>query len=272
MEIKYICPLWGSEHMDLNDFFIKVLENGFDGVEMVLPFDDDYTGFVRDLIARTGMILIGHQHLPPKIETAGDYLERMEAFLLHLASFDPMLINSHTGRDFYSFEDNCRIIEQVAKISESSGIPIVHETHRGRFSFSTYTTKLYFDKFPELKIAADFSHWCCVSESLLEDQEAILTEAINRSAHIHARVGNSESPQVNHPGAPEHRTALERHLHWWQQIVDKRKEEGCKILTITTEFGPEPYLQTLPFTNKPVADQWEVNVFMKDFLKENLLI
>jgi hypothetical protein len=41
-----------------------------------------------------------------------------------------------------------------------------------------------------------------------------------------------------------------------------------EILTITPEFGPYPYMQHLPFTRMPVANQWEVNLYMKELLKK----
>ena len=31
---------------------------------------------------------------------------------------------------------------------------------------------------------------------------------------------------------------------------------------MTPEFGPDGYLHTLPFTNAPVADLWELNCWM----------
>ncbi len=272
MKILFFYPLWGSEHIPPERFLEKVRQQGFDGVEMVIPYDRDYGDNLLELLDITGLKLLGHQHLPPQHESPGGYIKRMEKLLYHLAGFNPILINSHTGRDFYSFEDNCRIIEKVKVISEETAVPIVHETHRGRFSFSTYTTGLYFKRYPDLKIAADFSHWCSVSESLLEDQESFLNEAFQRTEHIHARVGNSQAPQVNHPEAPENRKALERHLQWWQNIIDLRKKEGREYFTITTEFGPEPYMQTLPFTNQPVADQWQNNLFMKKFLNKKLIV
>jgi hypothetical protein len=270
MDILYFCPLWGSEHMDLPGFFKRVINTGYDGVEIAIPFDKKFEIELRTLIDKTGLKLIGHQHLPPKNETVNEYIERLEVFLDYLISFKPIFINSHTGRDFFSFEDNCRIIERIDMISAESDIRIIHETHRGRFNFSTYTSHLYFQKYPDLKIAADLSHWCCVSESLLEDQEEFLQEAFKRSEHIHARVGYSQSPQINHPGAPENKMILERHLSWWKSIIAIRRSENRDYFPITTEFGPEPYMPTMPFSKTPVADQWELNLFMKEYLKKNL--
>ena len=256
--------------MELPGFFKRVVNTGYDGVEIAIPFDQKFELELRTLLENTGLQLIGHQHLPPRIETPDEYINRMENYFAHLISFRPLFINSHTGRDFFSYEDNCRIIDRVEKISRDSGIPIFHETHRGRFNFSTYTTKLFFRDYPQLKITADFSHWCCVSESLLEDQEEFLQEAFKRTEHIHARVGYAQAPQVNHPGAPENRHILEAHLGWWKSIVELKREEGRDYFPITTEFGPEPYMPVEPFSGKPLADQWELNLFMKEYLKANL--
>ena len=270
MKILYIYPLWGSENMPLAEFFEKVRQAGFNGVEMVIPTNKDYCRDLKGLIEKTGLKLIGHQHVVPGKETVEEYIVQMEKQLLHLASFSPLLINSHTGRDYFDFEDNCKIIDIASEISEKTKIPIVHETHRGRFTFSTYTTRQYFKVYPELKIAADFSHWCCVSESLLEDQEEFMQEAIKRTEHIHARVGNSQSAQVNHPGAPENQFALVRHLGWGKQIIELRAKEEREWFTITTEFGPVPYMPTLPYTRQPVASQWDLNVEMKNILQSIL--
>ena len=270
MKILYSYPMWGSENEPLAQFFEKVRQAGFDGIEMVIPFNKVYSSELRGLLNKTGLKLIGHQHVVPGKETVEEYMVQMEKQLLHLASFNPILINSHTGRDFYEFDDNCKIIDSVAEISEKTKIPIVHETHRGRFNFSTYSTRQYFKVYPELKIAADFSHWCCVSESLLEDQEDFLQEAIKRTEHIHARVGNAQSAQVNHPGAPENQFALVRHLGWWKQIIELRAKEDREQFTITTEFGPIPYMPTLPYTRQPVASQWDLNVEMKNILQSIL--
>jgi hypothetical protein len=117
-----------------------------------------------------------------------------------------------------------------------------------------------------MKITADFSHWVCVSETYLDDQPEILSEAINRTEHIHARVGYPEGPQVTHPGAPEWSEALSKHVTWWDAIISNLRNQKREFATITTEFGAIPYLPTLPFTNQPIVSQWEINLWMKEYL------
>jgi sugar phosphate isomerase/epimerase len=178
------------------------------------------------------------------------------------------LINSQTGKDWFTFEENQKLIAAAAAISENMGVRILHETHRGKFSFNARLTAQHLEADPSLRIAADFSHWCVVSESLLEDQPAAVELAISRTDHIHARVGHPEGPQVADPRAPEWKPALDAHLGWWDRVVECHQKKETPVLTITPEFGPAPYMPILPYTGMPVASQWDLNVYMMDLLRE----
>ena len=106
-----------------------------------------------------------------------------------------------------------------------------------------------------------------MSESLLNNQLETVKIAIERTDHIHARIGHPEGPQVNDPRAPEWKEALDAHLAWWDKIVELKKASG-DMLTVLTEFGPADYMPTEPYTRKPLADQWAINVHMKDLLRK----
>jgi len=107
-----------------------------------------------------------------------------------------------------------------------------------------------------------------VAESLLEDQKEALNFACTKVEHIHSRVGHSQSAQVIDPRLPEFKNELEAHLKWWDAIVADYQSNKKEVLTITTEFGPAPYMIHLPFTNMPIASQWDINVFMMHLLKD----
>ena len=216
------------------------------------------------------LMLIGQQVLQQANETVAEYTGRMTRRLQELAALQPDIINSHTGKDYFSFDDNCRVIEAVMAVSRQTGIPILHETHRGRFSFHAAGIVPYLEKFPEMKLVADFSHWCAVSESLLQDQQDILQRIIPHVGHIHARVGFEHGPQVNDPFAPEWGLHVQTCMDWWKQILVQNRKNKASRMTITTEFGPAPYMPALPYTRQPTADQWRVNARFKDFLKHEL--
>jgi hypothetical protein len=145
-------------------------------------------------------------------------------------------------------------------ISAKTGVRILHETHRGRFSFHAASLLPYLNKFPEMELVGDFSHFCTVSESMLEDQETIINQIIPFVSHIHARVGFEQAPQVNNPAAPEWNNHVNQFIQWWQAIV------------ISPEFGPEPYMPVQPFSQIPLSNQWDNNVYMMNILKQKLLV
>jgi sugar phosphate isomerase/epimerase len=265
VHIWFFCPLWGSSHLDWKTFFARVKEAGYDGVEMSLPMDKRKQKRILDLVESHGLKWIA-QHWETGDPEPGGHLKSCERFLYNLASAKPLFINSQTGRDFFGFEANRTILERAAAIARETGVRILHETHRGRFSFSTTSTLGFLEALPDLRLTADFSHWCAVSESYLQDQPAAMRAAIERADHIHARVGFPQGPQVNDPRAPEWEQALEHHLAWWDAIVAEHRRRGSEALTITPEFGPAPYMPELPYSREPLSDQWEVNVFMKDLL------
>ena len=50
-------------------------------------------------------------------------------------------------------------------------------------------------------------------------------------------------------------------------MVELRRAAGAELLTMTSEFGPVPYTQTLPYTQQPVSNAWELNVAMLQLLR-----
>lgn len=273
MQINYCCTFWGSEK-DKPDLFVdKVLSAGYEGIEIFLPAaTDNFTKiFIREIeelqYKNPAFVFIPQQLTAPNNDTVDQYISRMEKSLLEFATYQPTFINSHTGKDYFSFDDNCKVIEAALNIAAKTGVSILHETHRGRFSFHAASLIPYLQKFPEMELVGDFSHFCTVSESLLQDQEEMLQQIRLHVSHIHARVGNEQSPQVNDPFAPEWKNHFKLFEGWWQQIIEYKKEKGLKRITITPEFGPAPYMPALPFTQQPIGNQWEINCKMMQYLK-----
>jgi sugar phosphate isomerase/epimerase len=276
MEIKYTCTYWGCEHLSAKEFLFNVLAHGYDGVEINFPDDAHFINeFLKELerIKKTvnpDFVFIAQQVLNNQNETVEAYTNRLTQRLNFLTSLQPDAINSHTGKDFFSFGDNCKIIDVTEQIAKNAGIPIWHEIHRGRFSFHLKTLQQYLELFPHLKLIADFSHFCVVSESLLQDQEDLLLKVYPFVKHIHARIGFEQSPQVNNQFAPEWQTNLNRYTNWWQEIINLNKKNGINSISITPECGPFPYMPQEPFSLKPLSNQWETNVSMKNYLQQTL--
>jgi hypothetical protein len=169
-------------------------------------------------------------------------------------TLQPRLINAHSGRDCFSDDESIRYFEEVLKIEADAGVPIAHETHRGRILYNPWTTRRLLGRFKHLKLCCDFSHWVCVCERLIDDQLDIIRDCAASCIHVHARVGYAQGPQVPDPRAPEFRAALEAHERWWRLVWEAQQRRGDQCSTLTPEFGPPDYLHTLPFTGAPVSD------------------
>ncbi|MBL0743115.1 sugar phosphate isomerase/epimerase family protein [Chryseolinea lacunae] len=267
MNLLFFCPRWGSEHLSWNDFFAKVKHAGYDGVEMSLPEDEAEGKIISDGLREHQLRFIG-QHWETTDSDLDVHAEAFARRLRRLANAQPLFINTQTGKDHFTFAQNESLISLAATLAKQTGIPIVHETHRGKFSFASHITKQYLEALPSLRLTLDVSHWCTVAETFLHDQPEALALAIGRTDHIHARVGFTQGPQVNDPQAPEWKEALDFHLSCWDRVVEDKKRRGVNTVTITPEFGAPPYLPLHPYTLTPLADQWASNVFMMELLKK----
>lgn len=269
MELLFFCPRWGSESLSWIDFCKKVKAAGYDGIEAGVSFDVADKLAMQHALSETRLMLIGQYWHSFESEFEAHQVS-YKNHLQNIATLNPVKINTQTGKDYFSIAQNEALFSIAAKFTAATGIEVVHETHRNKAFFAAHITKQYLERNSALRITADFSHWCCVAESFLEDQEDAMQLAMQHTAHIHSRVGHTEGPQVTDPRLPEWQEALNHHLNWWKQIIAMQKQNGAESFTITTEFGPAPYMTHDPITKLPLANQWEINVWMMEFLKKEL--
>lgn len=269
MKLVFFCPRWGSEALSPAEFIRKVRDAGYDGIEVGLADGDVAADEVLARAKDAGLAVIT-QHWQTLTPDLPRHLEEFEARLRRAASFDPLFINSHTGRDMFGLEDNLQVFEVADRIAAETGIAILHETHRGRCLHAPWRTAELLRARPGTRLVLDMSHWCNVCESLCEDQGETIASVVPTVGHIHGRVGHAQGAQVPDPRAPEWQSAVDVHVGWWKRIATAKREAGAAQLTITPEFGPPPYLTTLPWTQMPVASQWDLNVHMMHLLREHL--
>jgi sugar phosphate isomerase/epimerase len=261
---------WEMWDDPLESFLERVKSSGFEATEIFLGSLHESPSEIVRLHTSYGLRLIGQ--ILTQGQTYQDHIKSLEEQFEFATQCDAVFINSHAGRDVFSFEENAQIFQRLIELSQTSGIQILVETHRGRPTYSAIETRKYLEALPELRLTADFSHWMVVHESGLDDQAANVKVAVRRADYIHARVGYAEGPQIPDPRAPEWEYAVTRHLQLWQEIINQSKTDGKETLYVTPEFGPPAYMHTAPFTNQPVGDVWEQNVYMKDLLASRLEI
>lgn len=262
-QLLVLATNWGFSGTT-EEFCAKAKSAGYNGVEVWWPGDEKDRARLLEACAKNGLsygFLYGAGS-PDFAKHEADFQKTISA----IAEAKPLYINCHSGKDYFSIEQNLKLIEFSYQVADKSGVRVYHETHRGRALFSTPVTRQFMEKNSRLRVTLDISHWCNVHESLLGDQEDVVNKTLQRTDHIHARVGHAEGPQVSDPRAPEWKTAVDTHLGWWDRVVERKKSEGGRM-TFLTEFGPPDYLPTLPYTRQPLANQWDINVHMLQVLK-----
>ena len=273
MKIKFFCPRWGAEQQPWEPFLQAVKEAGYAGIEW-FPYSEagDYTAVVK-LLEQFGLEFTIVMAVIKHMEPVDDYLAELERQLLDLATIGsgtnrPLAITAQTGREFYTQDEAARCIACCDAVSRKTGIPIYQETHRNKWAFAAHAVYPQLLKHPGLTLTLDVSHWFCVSESYLHDQQPAVELALRHARHIHARVGHTEGPQVWDPSAGEYAEALAEHLAIWDKWINIRKESGDPFCTVTPEFGPPPYMVFAGRTGTPFEEQWRVNLWMKNLLEK----
>lgn len=255
MDLRLMRHLWGVTE-PWEACFPKFKAAGYHGIDALPPDPADRERF-RQLLGA-----FGFDYILQILTTGATVEEHVASFRQQLeAGLDlrPILVGCHGGRDAWSEAESEAFFGQVLEIEREVGIPVGHETHRGRILYNPWVTARMLDRFPDLRLVCDFSHWTCVAERLLGDQDDIIARCAERCVHIHARVGYEEGPQVPDPRAPEYRYCLDRFEGWWRRIWDAQAARGLAVTTLTPEYGPPGYLHTLPWTRQPVADLWEIS-------------
>ena len=262
-ELAIMATNWGYAGT-WDQFCARIKKLGYDGAEVWHTSDSADLKVMLEAFQkhnlRIGFLVGGSDRDHQK------HLGQFKAMLEGAASLKPVYINCHSGRDHFSFDQNKAFIDLTTGVSERTGVPVYHETHRSRILYSAPVARQFMEKIPALRLTLDISHWCNVHESLLADQPETVALALSRTGHIHARIGHAEGPQVNDPRAPEWKDTAQAHFSWWDRVVEQKKKEG-KLLTMLTEFGPIDYMPALPYTRQPLADQWEINKYMLDTLR-----
>lgn len=266
-ELLIMATNWGFPGT-ADEFCAKAKKEGYNGIEVWMPGDEKGRAEIMAAALkhqlRLGILYGGGDKDPQK------HLQQFKDGITAAVKMKPIYINCHSGKDYFTMEQNKAFMQFTENLHQQTGIPIYHETHRGRSLFAGHITRNFLEQLPGLRLTLDISHWCAVHESLLWDQAETVEAALQRTDHIHVRVGHAEGPQVSDPRAPEWQDAVKQHFTWWDKIVERKKKNGER-LTILTEFGPPDYLWTLPYTRQPVADQWGINVHMMQVLRKRYL-
>ncbi len=273
MKLLLFKTLWGHDG-SLLEAIDQAAAAGFDGIEGPVPEDEETRAEVQDYLAANDQELIaevctGGSYVPSPHATVQEHLDDLRRGVEHSLHMNHRFINTMCGLDAWPMPVQVQYFEQLLAIEQEFHTNITVETHRSRSTFNPWRTRELATILPRLKLNLDFSHWCCISERLvMNDDPELLAFFGDQAWHMHGRVGYDQGPQVPDPRAPEYAAAVDAHCSWWRTVWTHQYQRGFRTFTMTPEFGPDGYLHLEPYTQKPVADLWEVNQWMGQRLRE----
>lgn len=241
--------LWGVVE-PWEQSFPRMKGAGYQGIELILP-DTDTQHQLRERLIQFEFSYIA------QIKTHGasveEHIVSFKQKMIEAKHLKPKVVVCLGGLDGWSESEVDRFMREVLKIEEAVGLPVAHATHRGTILYNPWRTARLLEENTQLKLCCDYSHWVMVSDRLLEDIPDILKETAGRCIHIHGRVGYEEGPQVPDPRAFEYQRQVEAHERWWDEIWKAQLAKGVESTTFTPDYGPPPYMHTLPYSNVPVG-------------------
>ncbi len=273
MELKLFKQRWGHEGT-IADAADQIAVAGFDGLEGALPTDPDERREFIDVLGERGLLYIAEisttgYATPTPGSSVADHLDAFERILADSLVGRPIFFSSMAGNDLWRFAESVEFLTKAHAIVERYGVRLGFETHRSRTLFHPVITRELLREVPPIELTIDFSHWCVVTERLVLDElPDVLALCAERVLHIQPRIGYDQGAQVPDPRAPEYAPAVEAHFRWWRALWEGQRRRGFQTVTMTPEFGPDGYLHLEPFTQKPVANIWELNCWTGQRLRE----
>lgn len=140
------------------------------------------------------------------------------------------------------------VIREWLAIARQEGVPIQFETHRDSITNDLFATVQLLDAVPEMRMAADLSHYVVDREMLhpiRPEYQALLARILERSDSFQGRVASRN--QVQLPiGFPQHAKWVSTFLDWWTQGLAswRGRSDPDATAIFLCELGPPEYAIT----------------------------
>lgn len=301
-ELKLIKTLWGIGEPISPNLFKSIKAEGYHGIEVIRLAWLLGKDLLINSLNEAGLAVVCQVH------SAGGYLDNGGEYiycgsydvLTHKQNFQKQLgeckevlglvnaggfINVHAGLDAWSRDEALDFLEFCLNEIEQTipSITVTFETHRQRLFGSPFQTRdlLTEASISKLKLNADLSHWYCACERVFDAEDdrdkwwpELLMSVSDRCEYIHARFGWAQGPQIADPAAPECMMDKSLQLQVWKKLMKEQKKRDPPTIShgnhiyISPEFGPPPYMQVEPHTQKPVASLSDAVSHTKNLLEE----
>jgi hypothetical protein len=239
-----------------------IRDAGFDGAGVRFA-DAGYAREVTSVLCKHGMTWQA-QCYPETVEDLAPILDTVRALGADHVNLQPDVRPAR-------IEDCVALIEGWSRLSRQAGIPVYVETHRNRMTTDLLFTLQLLDRFPELRLTADVSHYLLGREfawPVTAENHALIHRILDHAWAFHGRVASREQIQVQ-ISFPHQRDWLELFLGWWDYGFRSWRRRAPKDATLTflCELGPPEYAMTGP-DGYELSDRWEESQLMMRLVRD----
>lgn len=245
--------------------FDRVREAGFDGMAIdlgALTMDEALATVPH--FARTGLAG-GLAAFPASVEAL-----RPALALAHRIAAPCVVV---IGQEMpIRLADMVPVIEGWLRVAEQEHMPIQFETHRNCITNDLFTTVQLLDAVPEMRLAADLSHYVVDREMPCPPTpalQALMTRVLERSDSFQGRV--AARGQIQLPlNFRQHAKWVALFRDWWRQgfaAWQSRHAGQSAELVFLSELGPPDYALT-DAQGRELSDRWSEALLLKRWAQE----
>ncbi|MFJ9450210.1 sugar phosphate isomerase/epimerase family protein [Herbaspirillum sp. NPDC101397] len=267
-QLRVYQSLWAMERRrpdglewTLEQKLAMIRDAGFDGAG-VRFFDRDYAREVTAFLREHGMSWQA-QCYPRSVDELKPIIE-------HVQEFGADHINLQADVRPHTLDECIPYIEGWRRLADDAGIALHIETHRDRMTTDLFFTLQLLDRFPDLRLTADLSHYVVGREfawPISDENHALMHRIIDNAWGFHGRVASREQIQLQLAFA-QHQQWLALFMQWWEYGFRswRRRAPVDGVLTFLCELGPPEYAMT-GADGYELSDRWQEAGVMKDSVR-----
>ncbi len=241
----------------------KVAEAGYAGLAIDLGAADVAVAHeMRPHLEREG--------LTPLIVAFPRSVESLRETLMMAKDFGSPYVNV-VGQVFpLTVEGAIPVIRRWIEMSDEVGMPVQFETHRNCITNDLFATLSMLDAVPEMRLAADLSHYIVDREFKLPLgpwERGLISRCLQRADSLQGRVASRQQIQLQ-IDFPQHAKWLDLFRSFWEEgMTSWRARNETGDLVFLCELGPPEYAMT-GADGRELSDRWAEALTLKSIAEE----
>ena len=198
-------------------------------------------------------------------------VEELRPILDHVAEFGADHLNLQADVRPHTVAECVPLIEGWRQLARDAGVALHLETHRDRMTTDLYFTLRLLDRFPDLRLTGDLSHYVVGREfawPISAENHRLMHRVIDQCWGFHGRVASREQIQVQISFAHQ-RDWLDLFMGWWEYGFRswRRRAPADATLTFLCELGPREYAMT-GSDGYELSDRWQEAQLLMRMVRE----